>query len=256
MTKFLKNGKSQLFILAALSAFSTGAMAQDMGRVLSSTAIITQTQVPRQTCTTETIVQTGGTVNKSGAGAVLGGVTGAVLGNAVGQGQGRAAATMLGILGGAILGDKVEGGNVQAANAPQNVQRCTTQTFLENRTTGYNVVYEYAGKQYSVVMPNDPGPTIQLQIAPIGTLQPLPAATAPAPAPVTTVVPAPVVFAPAPQVIVMQQPVVVDAPVITYAYPAVRSAVVISSGYHGHRHYHGHGSSVYWSTHNRAPHWR
>jgi uncharacterized protein YcfJ len=233
------------------------AFAQDMGRVLSSTAIIAQTQVPRQTCTTETVVQTGTTVSKSGAGAVMGGVTGAVLGNAIGNGQGRAAATMLGILGGAILGDKVEGGNVQAANATQNVQRCTTQTFLENRTTGYNVVYEYAGKQYSVVMPNDPGSSIQLQIAPVGTLQPLPAASAPLPAPVTTVVPAPVVFAPAPaQVIVMQQPVVLDAPVVTYAYPAVRSAVVISSGYYGHQHYRGYGPSVTWSAHNRAPNWR
>ena len=185
----------------------------------------------------------------------MGGVAGAALGNAIGQGQGRAAATMLGILGGAILGDKVEGSNVQAANTPQTVQRCTTQTFLENRTTGYNVVYEYAGKQYSVVMPNDPGPSIQLQIAPVGTLQPMPAVNTPAP--VTTVVPAPVVLAPTPsQVIVIQQPVVVDAPVITYAYPAVRSAVVISSGYHGHHHYRGYGPSVYWSTHNRAPHWR
>ena len=247
------------------------AFAQDIGRVLSSTAIITQTQVPRQTCTTETVVQTGAVVTKSGAGAVMGGVAGGAIGNAMGNGTGRAAATMLGILGGAILGNKVEGDNVQTANTPQTVQRCTTQTFLENRTTGYNVVYEYAGKQYSVVMPNDPGTSIQLQIAPVGTLQPAPTAAVPAPvqAPVptpavTTVIPAPVVYAPAPaQVIVLQQPVVVDAPVVTYTYPAVqRGAVVISSGYHGHGHAHyrgygyGHGSSIVWSTHQRAPHWR
>lgn len=239
--------------------------AQDMGRVLSSTAIITQTQVPRQTCTTETVVQTGAVASKSGAGAVMGGVAGGVIGNAMGNGQGRAAATMLGILGGAILGNKVEGDNVQATNTPQTVQRCTTQTFLESRTTGYNVVYEYAGKQYSVVMPNDPGPSIQLQIAPVGTLQPLPSAANPAPvqSPISaTVLSAPVVMASAPPpLIVLQQPVVVDAPVITYAYPAVqRGAIVVSSGYHGrplHRgHGHDHGPNVVWSTYNRAPYWR
>ena len=265
MKKFPALSYSQLLLLAGLSALSATAFAQDMGRVLSSTAIITQTQVPRQTCTTETVVQTGAVASKSGAGAVMGGVAGGVIGNAMGNGQGRAAATMLGILGGAILGNKVEGDNVQATNTPQTVQRCTTQTFLESRTTGYNVVYEYAGKQYSVVMPNDPGPSIQLQIAPVGTLQPLPSAANPAPilSPISaTVLSAPVVMASAPPpVIVLQQPVVVDAPVITYAYPAVqRGAIVVSSGYHGrplHRgHGHDHGPNVVWSTYNRAPYWR
>lgn len=40
--------------------------------------------------------------------------------------------------------------------------------FYENRTVAYNVVYEYAGKQYAVQMPNDPGPSIQLQLTPVG----------------------------------------------------------------------------------------
>jgi len=37
----------------------------------------------------------------------------------------------------------------------------------ENRLTGYNVVYEFAGKQYNVQLPKDPGPTIKLQITPV-----------------------------------------------------------------------------------------
>jgi hypothetical protein len=32
--------------------------------------------------------------------------------------------------------------------------------------TAFNVVYEYAGKQYTVQMPNDPGPYVTLQITP------------------------------------------------------------------------------------------
>ncbi|HWP13730.1 MAG TPA: hypothetical protein VNN06_18050, partial [Ramlibacter sp.] len=47
------------------------------------------------------------------------------------------------------------------------MQSCTTQTYYENRTVGYNVLYEYAGRQYNVQMPNDPGPTIRLQVSPM-----------------------------------------------------------------------------------------
>jgi hypothetical protein len=87
------------------------------------------------------------------------------MGNAVGGGSGKAAATMIGLMGGALVGDSIEG---QPMAKTQNVQRCTTQTFYENRTVAYNVVYEFAGKQYSVQMPNNPGPTVQLQISPVG----------------------------------------------------------------------------------------
>lgn len=102
---------------------------------------------------------------KSGAGALIGAIAGGAMGNAVGGGGGKVAATMLGIFGGAVVGDRVEGSPLTQV---QNVQRCGTQTFYENRAVAYNVVYEYAGKEYSVQMPSDPGPTIALQIAPVG----------------------------------------------------------------------------------------
>jgi hypothetical protein len=95
----------------------------------------------------------------------MGAIAGGAMGNAVGGGAGKAAATMIGIMGGAIVGDSIEGAPMTRT---QNVQRCNTQNFYENRTVAYNVVYEYAGKQYSVQMPNDPGPTVQLQITPVG----------------------------------------------------------------------------------------
>jgi hypothetical protein len=59
--------------------------------------------------------------------------------------------------------DSAEG----ASNAQvPNIQRCSTQTFFENRPVAYNVIYEFGGKQYSVQMPSDPGPALQLQITP------------------------------------------------------------------------------------------
>lgn len=171
------------FSLLALVAWaSVAAQAQEVGRVISSTPVIQQVAVPRQVCTNTQVVSPG---QKSGAGAAMGAIAGGAIGNSMGQGTGRAAATMLGLFGGAMLGDKVEG-----APAPEvrNVQNCTNQVFYENRTAGYHVVYEFAGKQYTVQMPNDPGPTVRLQITPVvpppsATPVTLPATPLPAPVP-------------------------------------------------------------------------
>ena len=155
--------------------------AQDVGRVVSSTPMVSQVSVPRQVCAQEVVqVQTTTPPTKTGAGVLMGGIAGGAVGNAIGQGNGRAVATLIGIVGGAILGDRIEGGSPgQVATSQQTVNRCSTQNIYESRTTGYQVVYEYAGKQYSVQLPQDPGPTIQLQVSPATqpaqTYQPKPA---------------------------------------------------------------------------------
>ena len=93
----------------------------------------------------------------------MGAIAGGVLGHQIGGASGKAAATALGIFGGAIWGNNIEG-----APAPQTqtVQNCTIQNVFENRVTGYNVTYEFNGKQYNVQLPRDPGPTIQLNVTP------------------------------------------------------------------------------------------
>ena len=50
----------------------------------------------------------------------------------------------------------------------QQPAQCSTQTFQENRTVGYNVVYEFGGRQYTAQMANDPGLSVQLQVSPVG----------------------------------------------------------------------------------------
>lgn len=186
---------NKLLTLSALLLASGASMAEDVGRVISSTPVVQQVGVPRQVCSTEQVaVQS----PKSGAGAVMGAIAGGAMGNAVGRGAGNAAATMLGLVGGAIVGDRIEG----APEAQlQNVQHCATQTFYENRTVGYNVQYEFGGKQYAVQLPQDPGPSIRLQVSPVGAMTQSPEAAAPAQveyvqAPTTVVVPArPVYYA-------------------------------------------------------------
>ena len=65
--------------------------------------------------------------------------------------------------------------------------------------TAYNVVYEYAGQQYSVQLPYDPGAYVSLQIAPVA--------------------PAPVVQAPQPVYVQTMPPVTVVNPILVSPYP-------------------------------------
>jgi uncharacterized protein YcfJ len=251
---------SLLALGSTAALLSAPAQAQEVGRVISSTAMISQVSVPRQVCAQEVVqVQTQEPTSKTGAGALIGGIAGGAIGNAFGNGQGRAAATILGIFGGLIVGDKIEAGNTPQTNTTQQtVNRCSTQNFVENRTTGYQVVYEYAGKQYSVQLPQDPGPTIQLQVSP--AQQVLPPAAAPvyqAPKPVaqadsnvfvaqapgqyipvdaytpyigTTVISSSSSYQPA---VVYAAPVVIASP---YYRPAVGASFVIRSGHGGYGH--------------------
>ncbi len=150
-------------VLFSLIASAAGfAAAQEQGRVLSATPIVQQVAYPRQVCTNETVYS--GQRN-SGGGAVLGAIAGGAAGNAVGKGSGRAAATAIGVIGGAVLGNHIEG---QGRPQYETVQRCGTETYYENRTVGYNVVYEYAGRQYSTQTATDPGRYINLQVQPVG----------------------------------------------------------------------------------------
>ena len=158
----------------------------------------------------------------------MGAIAGGAIGNNIGDGAGRAVATMLGLVGGAILGDRVEGA---PAAQVQNVQSCSTQTFYENRTVSYNVVYEFNGKQYNVSMPQDPGPFVKLQVTPISATTTVPATVATYVQPAVT----------AQEVIIVERPSYVVAQRNLYArpyYPPV--GINLQWGYPfegGHRHW-------------------
>ena len=168
----------QALMVPAVTAAALGsapASAMDiLARVISSTPAVQQIAVPRQVCANETVMTQ---APKSGAGALMGAIAGGAAGNAIGNGSGRAVATLIGLVGGAMVGDRIEGPN----NQLQNVQQCSSQTFYENRTSYFNVVYEYQGTQYSAQMPNDPGLHVRLRVSPIGAIEPVPQPFQPAP---------------------------------------------------------------------------
>ena len=155
-----------LAVAAASTAFpfSSASAADILARVISSMPVVQQVAVPRQVCNNQQYLSE---APRTGGGAVLGALAGGAAGNAIGDGSGRALATVIGLVGGAIVGDRVEGGGRQQL---QNVQQCSTQTAYENRTSHYNVVYEYQGTQYNTQMVSDPGLYVRLQVTPVGAI--------------------------------------------------------------------------------------
>jgi uncharacterized protein YcfJ len=213
--------KSWLVGTLTISALCT-AWAQDVGRVLSSTPILQQVSVPQRVCSVE---QVSYQQANSGAGVALGAIAGGLLGNSIGgRGGERAVATIIGAVGGAVIGDRVEG---PGGERIQNVERCTVQNYVENRTTGYQVLYEFGGRQYSVQMPQDPGPTIAVQVSPANAVV--------TQAPLTTTIvssPAPVYIQPSVTYVTVPAPSVYY-PIVRYR-PLMAPTVVVPWGY-GHR---------------------
>jgi uncharacterized protein YcfJ len=131
----------------------------DRGTVISVTPIVQQVGVPRRVCNDEPVAVRR---QPSGAGALIGAIAGGAMGNAVGAGSGRAAATAIGLIGGAAVGNSIEAGGQGAQT--ESVRRCTTETTYEDRPSAFSVVYEYAGRQYTTQMRQDPGRYVQVQV--------------------------------------------------------------------------------------------
>lgn len=201
--------KKYVFLVSA-AALSSLSLAQEVATVLSATPVLQSVAVPRRVCTT---VQVEVQQPKSGVGAAVGAMAGAVLGSTVGHGPSQGAATVAGAVTGSVLGDHLEG---SGATQTRDVQQCRTQMVYENRTVAYNVVYEFSGRQYTVQMPQDPGPTLQLQLTPVGL-------------PATAVVAA----APEPQVVYEPPVVLIAAPPVYYPRPYGRFPFPLEFGWWG-----------------------
>ena len=156
----MKQQPYKLLSVVLLSGLACNSWSLEQAKVISSTPVVQQVNVPQRVCNNVPVALQ---EPKTGAGAVMGAIAGGVIGNAIGQGAGNAAATALGVMGGAVLGDRIEGNNTTVST----VQQCTTQYTLSSQVTRYNVVYEYAGKQYSVQMARDPGASLSVDVTPV-----------------------------------------------------------------------------------------
>lgn len=152
---------------AALAAHADSYV--DTARVRSVAPQYETVSVPRQQCSQQWIEEPRRPRHRHGyGGAVIGGVAGAVLGNQVGDGNGRAAATALGAVVGAFAGDRVANHRYDSDRyepVQRQVQTCQTVNELQQRLTGYQVTYEYRGQSFTALLPQDPGPRLQVRVS-------------------------------------------------------------------------------------------
>jgi uncharacterized protein YcfJ len=162
LESIMKKTLIAFFVLASVG----GAFAQpfsDVASVRRVTPQFQQVSVTRQACETRTVATQAAT-SSVGGGAVLGTIVGGVIGSRFGGGDGRLAATALGAGIGAVMGNNSDR---QGSPAPsyQQVQDCHPVTAYEQQRTGYLVEYDYQGRGYSAVMPNDPGATLRVNVS-------------------------------------------------------------------------------------------
>jgi len=183
----ISNFKKNVILMSVLAVASTAALADhereynrekygDYAQVSSVTPEYERVNNPRQECSSEYIPGTTYRNERvdsghSYTGTIVGGITGALIGSRLGKGKGNRAATAVGAIAGAVIGDQVQENGRSArygevyAESGHEVQRCRTVDNWDNRLTGYRVVYEYAGRSYTAVLPQNPGRQIPVRVS-------------------------------------------------------------------------------------------
>lgn len=164
-------------LLAILAASGAAAFAQtpgplppafvDHARVRSAEPQYEQVQIPRQSCSSQTVIEQRPVAQpQSIGGTVLGAVVGGLVGNQVGRGHGKEAATAAGAVAGALVGNNLANNDQpQYAQVPREVQTCQQINEVQNRLIGYRVTYEYRGHEYVTVLRNNPGPDLPVRVS-------------------------------------------------------------------------------------------
>lgn len=142
----------------ALTAVSSWAYT-DFAQITNVTPEYDEIRIPQQECWSREAPR----AERERSGAVVGGVLGALAGRNVGRGTGKEVATVAGAIGGALLGDHVQN------DMPREQRECRTYEKVEQRLVGYRIDYVYAGRQYSLRMPEAPQGTrlpVNIEVTP------------------------------------------------------------------------------------------
>lgn len=173
-------------VAAALATASASALAgesfTDRARVLSVVPITERIPVSREQCWNDRVrsyeerrvtrTDTGAAI---GPGTVLGAIVGGVAGHQVGSGRGNDAATAAGAVIGGLIGNQIDreqgrGGvpervtEVERVPVERNVERCRVVQEVREARVGYDVRYEYGGREFHTRMDRDPGRFLRLAV--------------------------------------------------------------------------------------------
>jgi uncharacterized protein YcfJ len=191
--------KNMMLAAMVAAAFATGAQADsfpDRARVLSATPVHERIPVTREECWNDRVrtyeerrvtrTDTGAPI---GAGTVLGAVVGGVIGHQFGNSsRGRDQGTVAGAVVGGLVGNQIDrenqagpGSTTELERVPvtRDVQRCREVREVREATLGYDVRYEYQGRQFTARLNRDPGRTLRVRV----DVVPVEGADAPPPPP-------------------------------------------------------------------------
>ncbi|HKB84393.1 MAG TPA: glycine zipper 2TM domain-containing protein [Burkholderiales bacterium] len=149
-------------LMTALAAPAFAIDYTDSAPVISSVPVYQTVNEPQQQCWTESV--TSYERYRSPGGAILGGITGGLLGSTIGRGNGRVASAAFGAAIGALVGDHIDNRDNSAVAVTRPVQRCQTVESYRQVLTGYQVTYNYNGRNTTVVLPYDPGPRLPIEV--------------------------------------------------------------------------------------------
>lgn len=134
--------------------------------VISVTPQYEQVNSPRQECRTDYERSSSyNSGNRDVGGAIIGGIAGGLLGSQVGKGNGKVAAAAIGAATGALVGDRIDNSSDSVSYRTRPIERCTTVDNWQTVTRNYLVVYRYNGRDYTSVLPYDPGSNIRLRVS-------------------------------------------------------------------------------------------
>ncbi len=159
--------KTSILLCTLLAASPALAAQQETAEVLSAVPVYGSFNEPRQQCWSETVT-TYEPAPRSYGGTILGGVAGGLIGSTNGSGDDRVAAAAAGAAIGALAGNHADTHNNGTVAVPQQVQRCQQVDNYRQGITGYNVTYNYNGRNYTEFMTYDPGPRVSVQVGVAG----------------------------------------------------------------------------------------
>ena len=165
--------KKRLCALVSVLA-STGVFAQtsyENADVLQTTPIyrMIETEEPVQSCWEEEVVRGQSRHHyRSNTPGLLGAVIGGAIGNAAGNHKSsqRVGAVVGAVLGHSIARDLTYSDRRPSATYIDTVERCETvyDYHQEEKLVGYDVLYSYNDREYTVRMPRDPGPSVRVRV--------------------------------------------------------------------------------------------
>jgi uncharacterized protein YcfJ len=152
----------------------------DQARVLSARPVHDRIPIAREECWNDQVrtyedrsVTRSDTGAAIGPGTVLGAVVGGVIGHQFGNSSGgRDRGTAAGAVIGGLVGNQVDRQNqgssteteVERVPVTRDVQRCRTVNEVRDATVGYDVRYEYRGREFVTRLASDPGRFVHVRV--------------------------------------------------------------------------------------------